>query len=192
MSIIEDSLAGQLARSIKGRRDRFGLTLRELAEKSGVSASMISDVERGTKSPTLATLAALAVALKTPLSDLLEDEKPTAARIHVLRAADSPPIADRRSGVRRQGLIPKPTAGKVEFARYVVPAGKSAGPFAAHPAGTVEYVHLEVGRIGFVLGTSTVTLGAGDSCWCIADAPHSFDNRNGKIAARLYVIVEPP
>jgi transcriptional regulator with XRE-family HTH domain len=178
------------AQAIKTRREQLGLTLRALAARSGVSPSMISDVERATKSPTLATLAALASALEIDLPTLLQGVAPSAARIRVTRASERKASADRSSGVIRESLKAGP--GKVEFVRFVVPAGALAGPFPAHRAGTIEHVHLEAGRIKFVLGSEAVTLGAGDGCSCHADSVHSFDNRHGKVKARLYVIIESP
>lgn len=185
-----DDVTAAAARAIKSRREQLGLTLRGLAARSGVSPSMISDVERATKSPTLATVAALASALETDLPTLLQGGAPAAPRIHLSRASDRKPKADRSSGVIRESLKAGP--GKIEFAYFLVPAGALAGPFPAHRAGTIEHVHLETGRIKFVLGSETVTLSAGDSCSCQADSVHSFDNRQGKVKARLYVIIELP
>ncbi|MDI1284634.1 MAG: XRE family transcriptional regulator [Reyranella sp.] len=185
-------LGDQVAQAVRRRREQLGLTLRELATKSGVSASMISDLERGAKSPTLATLAAVAMALDTSLVTMLEGAAAARPRLRVLRASDARPTIERRSRVRRQDLVSMPMAGRATFVRYVVPAGKSAGPFAAHPAGTLEHVHLEAGRIEFVLGSKSVTLTAGDSCSCFADASHTFDNSNGKFEARFYVVAESP
>jgi transcriptional regulator with XRE-family HTH domain len=190
LSTIADDATALAAQAIKARREQLGLTLRALAARSGVSPSMISDVERATKSPTLATVAALASALETDLPTLLQGVAPSAPRIHVSRASDRKSKAERSSGVIRESL--KAGLGKIEFMRYLVPAGTLAGPFPGHRVGTVEHVHVEAGRIRFVLGSETVTLGAGDSCSCQADGVHSFDNRQGKAKVRLYVIIESP
>jgi transcriptional regulator with XRE-family HTH domain len=87
MSTIADKMAKQVALAIKRRREQQGLTLRMLASRSAVSPSMISDVERGAKSPTLSTLSALAEALGVPVSALLESDEPETGRIRVVRAA---------------------------------------------------------------------------------------------------------
>jgi len=72
------------------RREQLGLTLRELATRSGVSSSMISDIERGAKSPTLSTLSALVQALGVSMSALLDSASPKSGRIHVVRASERP------------------------------------------------------------------------------------------------------
>jgi transcriptional regulator with XRE-family HTH domain len=179
-----------VAQAVRDRREQLGLSLRALASRSGVSASMISDIERSAKSPTVSTLAALAEALGVPLSALIDKAASPAARIHVVRAAENPEFADPASGARRKSFGPAFAGSKVEFLRYAVPPRAVAGPFAAHAAGTIEHMHLAAGRICVEFGAETVMLEAGDSCSCLADAPHSFDNREGDAEAVIYIVVE--
>jgi hypothetical protein len=79
---------------------------------------------------------------------------------------------------------------KVEFSWCLVPPRSLAGPFAPHAKGTIEHVHLASGSIRIVVGADNISLLAGDTCSCIADVPHSFDNRDGKKEALLYVVIE--
>ena len=192
LSTIADNATARIAEAIKQRREHVGLTLRALAARSGISSSMISDVERGAKSPTIATLSALAQALGVPLSALVDDVAPPTGRIHVVRTSEQPESIDPTSGARRVSLTPTLSASKVELLRYAVPARSVAGPFAAHAAGTIEHMHLVAGRIRLVYGTEAVMLETGDSCTCVADAPHRFDNREGKVEALIYLVVERP
>jgi hypothetical protein len=53
-------------------------------------------------------------------------------------------------------------------------------------------MHLAAGSIRAVLETDAVTLDAGDSCSCLADAPHRFDNCEGEVEASIYIVVERP
>jgi transcriptional regulator with XRE-family HTH domain len=192
LSTIKDNVTGHVADAIKKRREQLGLTLRALASRSGVSSSMISDVERGTKSPTIATLSALAEALGVPLSALVDGVAPSSGRIHVVRASDRPEVVDATSGASRNSFGAPLAASKVEFLSYAVPPHTVAGPFAAHASGTIEHMHLAAGSIRAVFGTEAVTLDTGDSCTCFADAPHWFDNREGNIGALIYLVVERP
>src|SRR5690242_3842592 len=59
LSTIADKIAQEVGLAIKARREALGFTLRVLADRSGVSSSMISDIERGAKSPTISTLSRL-------------------------------------------------------------------------------------------------------------------------------------
>jgi transcriptional regulator with XRE-family HTH domain len=181
-----------VAQAVRGRREQLGLSLRALASKSGVSSSMISDIERGTKSPTISTLSALAQALGVPLSALVESAAFPAPRIHVVRASESPAFIDPSSGARRYHLGLALGGSKVEFLRYAVPSHVTAGPFAPHARGTIEHMYLAAGSIRATFGADTVTLEAGDSCTCLADMPHHFDNREGEVEALIYIVVERP
>jgi mannose-6-phosphate isomerase-like protein (cupin superfamily) len=153
---------------------------------------MISDVERGLKSPTIATLAALAQAMDTPPSALIECQARPTGRIQVIRASERSEVVDPGSGARRDTYRPRLTSSKVELTRYVVPPRTEAGPFAAHAAGTIEHMYVAAGQFRAVFGSDAVFLETGDCCTCIADAPHLFDNRESDVEAMIYIVVERP
>ncbi len=192
MSTKADTISTRVAQAIKRRREELGLTLRDLALRSGVSASTISDIEREAKSPTILTVDAIAQALGLPMSVLADGAAPLASRIHVVRAAERPNLVDTKSGAKRDNFGPRLPGSKVEFLSYVVPPRKMAGPFAAHARGTIEHMYLAAGSITAVFGDEAVTLRTGDSCSCYADTAHRFDNREGKVEASIYIVVEEP
>jgi transcriptional regulator with XRE-family HTH domain len=191
-SSIEDNVTTRVAQAIKGRREQLGLTLRALAARSGVSSSMISDIERGAKSPTISTLASLGEALAVPISALVDRTTPAVRRMRVVRATERSGAIDPASGARRDDFGPALAGSRVEFLRYTVPPRAVAGPFAAHATGTIEHIHLAAGRLRVTLGNDAVMLGAGDSCTCLADATHGFDNSESNVEAQLYLVIEPP
>src|SRR5215471_9546415 len=121
MSTIAIKLARRVGRAVRTRREHAKLTIRGLAAKSGVSSSMISDIERGAKSPTISTLAVLAAALGTPIRALVETPAATARRIRVVRGARRRTRIDRGTGAARQDFGPAIAGSRVEFLRYVVP-----------------------------------------------------------------------
>src|SRR5690348_2099640 len=94
----------QVGQAVKARREELRLTLRALAALSGVSASMISDIERGAKSPTIATLAVLAAALRIPLATLVEPAPTESGRIRVVRSAERKIVVDPANGARRESF----------------------------------------------------------------------------------------
>ena len=63
LSTLEDDVSRRTGRAVKQGREALGLSLRMLATRSGISSSMISDIERGAKSPTVITVVRLAKAL---------------------------------------------------------------------------------------------------------------------------------
>jgi transcriptional regulator with XRE-family HTH domain len=188
LSTIKDSTTMRVGRTVKARREQLGLSARALAMRSGISSSMISDIERGAKSPTIATLSMLAGALRVPLADLVSGEA-TAMRIHVVRGAERRAVVDT-GGARRDSFGPAMAGSRVEFLRYAVPPHTTAGPFAAHGRGTIEHVHVAAGAVRVVFGDEAVRLEAGDSCSSCADAPHLFDNTDGTVEALIYLVVE--
>lgn len=187
-----DKLTTNVGLAVKSRREHLGLSLRALASMSGVSASMISELERGAKSPTISTLAAVAHALDVPIAAILEDATMSGGRIKIVRAGEGASGVDRKSGARRESFGPAVDGSKVEFLRYMLPARKTSGPFAAHAKGTIEHMHVAKGSIRALFGEETVSLKAGDSCSCYADIPHSFDNSAGSAEALVYIVVERP
>jgi transcriptional regulator with XRE-family HTH domain len=168
----------------------MGLTVRALASRSGISPSMISDVERGLKSPTISTLAVVAKALEMPLSTLVESPAPM--RMRVVKASERQWLVEADTGSKRDRFAPTVAGSEVEFLRYIVPPRTLAGPFPAHAPGTIEHIYLVSGKIRVTLGKDAADLQAGDNCSCFADMPHDFDNRSGEIPAELIIVVEPP
>jgi transcriptional regulator with XRE-family HTH domain len=190
MSTIANSLPKRVGQAVKTRREDLNLTLRALASRSGVSSSMISDIERGEKSPTISTLATLSAALGMPISVLVDKPLPTTKRIRVVRGSRRHSRMGATTGARRQSFGPAIAGSKVEFMRYAVPAHTIAGPFPAHAVGTIEHIHVAAGAVRVAVGDHAVSLNAGDSCSCFADAMHLFDNARGDVEALIYLVVE--
>src|SRR5690242_21835394 len=87
-TIDDDKVSLRTGRAVKQQREAAGFSLRDLAARSGISASMISDVERGMKSPTVTTVVRLAEALGVSASALIDGGTEPAPRILVLRRGE--------------------------------------------------------------------------------------------------------
>src|SRR5262249_13062289 len=190
MSTITNNFSKRVGWAVKTRREELKLTLRALASKSRISPSMISDIERGEKSPTISTLSLLAAALGSSMSALVDAPTPTTRRIKVVRGSERRSRVDRATRARRQSFGPAIAGSKVEFLRYLVPPHTTAGPLAAHASGTIEHIHVAAGAVRVAVGDDTVNLKAGDSCSCFADAMHLFDNSGSNVEALIYLVVE--
>jgi transcriptional regulator with XRE-family HTH domain len=190
MSTIANDVSRRVGQALKARREQLNLTLRALASKSGVSPSMISDVERGEKSPTISTLAVLAAALETPISTLVERPTVATRQIKVVRGSARHVHIDPVSRAKQQQFGPAIAGSRVEFMRYVVPPHTTAGPFPAHQNGTIEHIHVAAGAVRVVVGDEAVNLKAGDSCSCYVDVMHLFDNASGDTEAVIYLVRE--
>lgn len=162
-----------LGRRITDARLQRSLPMTALAERAGVSASMLWSVERGRKAPTVVVLDRIARALGTPMSALLDpDDVP---RVIVRRAADHD-VAVAPDGWRRTILTPVVPGVNFEWVRTELPPGSAPGEYPAYAAGSHEYVVVESGRLHLTLGDDEHDLTAGDSIYFAADVPHTYAN----------------
>jgi transcriptional regulator with XRE-family HTH domain len=162
-----------LGRRLRDERRRRGFTLEELAAASGVSRSMLSEVERGSRVPTVLVLDRIATGLGTSIARLLRDEQP--ARTVVLRR-DQQDVARDASGWERRVLSPVLPGIEFEFMRTTLGPGVDAGVFSPHTAGSREYLAVERGTLRLSLDGEEVELREGDSVFYPGDCQHGFAN----------------
>jgi len=160
--------------AVTGRRLRLGLTLQQLATRSGVSAAMLSEVERGRKSPTLRVASQIAEGLGCPISALLDEE--VAPRLTVRRRSERTAIIDKATGIERQSLSPSLLSHGMEAVWYVVPPGSASGTFRAQGAGVVGHLTVVKGSLECSAPSTRVRLGPGDSLDYPGDIRHAFRN----------------
>jgi transcriptional regulator with XRE-family HTH domain len=187
LSTLEDEVNLRTGRAVRRRREAAGLSLRALAARSGVSPSAISDIERGAKSPTVATVARLARALGVDAAALVAGDAGPAPRIRVLRRGEG---AGGEHPAHWQSLGPAAPGSRIDFVRYRIPPSTVLGPAGAHAAGTFEHVHVAAGTVRVTVGDETADLAVGDGCSCRADAPHAVENPDPSAEALVYLIVE--
>ena len=125
-----------LAERLRSLRADRGLTLDGLAERTGVSRSMISLVERGESSPTAAVLDKLAAGLGVTLASLFAD-KPSSASSPLARRADQSVWRDPESGYMRRNLSPPGFPSPLELVEVVLPPGAHVAYDTGHRAAVV-------------------------------------------------------
>src|SRR5438128_4477234 len=118
-----------LGERIRRERAHRRLSLNDLAARAGVSRSMLSAVERGSKAPTVLVLDRIATGLDTSIARLLGQERQ--ARVIVLRRAEQHAAIDP-SGWERRILSPVLPGIEFELMRTTLPPGVAAGDFARH------------------------------------------------------------
>ncbi|WP_165448824.1 helix-turn-helix domain-containing protein [Nocardia cyriacigeorgica] len=164
---------GELGRRIRARRAERNLKLQELADAAQVSRSMISEVERGAKAPTILVLDRIAGALGTSIAQLLDTERTEPAV--VLRAGDQLTERDD-SGWTWRLVTPAVPGQTVQLVHGIAPP-KSDGPlFPAHAAGSREWIVVETGSLRVTVGDGAFELAAGDSISYVGDLPHQLSN----------------
>ncbi len=174
---------------VKALREAAGLSLRDLAAASGVSAPMLSQVERGETSPTLQVAARIAAGLDLRLSQLLRLDEDGA--VNVVRADE------RRSGGRPESghvyeLLTPPLPGlRAEVSVHrLSPAAVTgeAGDPPMHEPGARETALVQVGALLLHVDGETHPLSAGDCVTFDADLPHHFENPGKEEAVLLAVV----
>jgi transcriptional regulator with XRE-family HTH domain len=174
---------------VRALRKSKGLTLEQLASLSGVSRSMLSQIERGQANPTLGVTFRIAQAFGIKLGDLV-DSPPTRARIDVVRADDRSALFRDDEQCRIRTLSPLHLEKDVELYELTLKVG-GVLESAAHYAGTREVLTIERGRVRLTAGDETSELGAGDSAHYPADVPHKIENiGEGEAVALLVDIYE--
>ena len=170
---------------IRQLRKRRGWTLDQLAELSGVSRSMLSQVERGAANPTLSVAFRIATAFGLSLGDLV-DGATRAARIDVIRHDDDSAIFRDDKCCRIRTLSPLNLEKDVEFYEVVLHAGCELKS-AAHFEGTREFLTVQKGSVEVTSGNETVPLKKGDSVQYNADVDHTIKNNTGSDAILFLV-----
>ena len=163
------------------------LSLRDLADRSGVSAPMLSQVERGETSPTLTVAERIADGLDLRLSQLLRLDEQGA--VSVVRASER-----RRGGSRghRYELLTPPLPGqRAEVSRHeLAPSARTGGPGdpPMHEPGSRETAVVEEGSLVLVCDGERHELAPGDCVTFDADLPHHFENPGEEPATLLAVV----
>ena len=164
------------------------LSLRDLADRSGVSAAMLSQVERGETSPTLQVATRIAAGLELRLSQLLRlDEDGDVVVVRAGEGRHGPGV----SGHAYEILTPPLPGQRAELSRHVLSAGAvTGGPGdpPRHEAGSRETALVECGRAVLVYDGQRLELSEGDCVTFDADLPHRFENQ-GPTDATLLVVV---
>jgi transcriptional regulator with XRE-family HTH domain len=178
-----------LGARMRALREAMDLSLRDLAERSGVSAPMLSQVERGETSPTLQVATRIAAGLELRLSQLLRLDEDGA--VSVVRRAERRKGPARAHGHRYELLTPPLPGQRAELSRHTLSAGASTGGPGdppIHEPGSRETALVESGPVVLVCDGQRHELAAGDCVTFDADLPHHFENPGDGEAVLLAVV----
>ncbi len=181
----DNAILTQLPARLKEARRTQGLSLDAVAKLSGVSRSMVSQIERGESSPTIATLWNLTRALQVDFAGLL-DSAPAAPQVETLRAAQVPTIDNLGSGCRIRILSPPEDAGKHEVYELTIAPGGVLDS-QPHTRGAREHLTVISGSLTVTSGEVSSSLNAGDTARYAADVPHRITAAGGETRAFLVV-----
>jgi XRE family transcriptional regulator, regulator of sulfur utilization len=174
---------------VRALREAMDLSLRELSERSGVSAPMLSQVERGETSPTLQVAGRIAAGLELRLSQLLRLDE--AGAVTVVRKAERRKGPAGARGHRYEILTPPLPGQRAELSRHTLASGAvTGGPGdpPMHEPGSRETALVESGTVVLACDRERFELAAGDCVTFDADLPHHFENPGTDEAVLLAVV----
>lgn len=179
--------ASSIGQNVRRRRQALGMSLDALATASGVSSTMLSEVERARKNPTVKLAYQIARALGCSLTDLLDESPPQP--VEIVRARQRRTLLEPLTGVARHGLRSPLLDRHLEVVWYELPPGQSSGEMGANAAGMVELLTVVAGRVEVILGGEANLLEVGDSI--IYGPQTTSEYRNvGEDPARILLLVD--
>ena len=182
-----ESINEDFGRRVKKLRADHGWSLEELAALSGVSRSMLSEIEREKANPTLTVTYRIAQAFGLNLQDLIETAE-AASNIQTIRANERAQVfrSDKQCQIRT--LSPLNLEKEIEFYELTL---KPKGELRSQPhyEGTREFLTVEEGGVRIESGSDTEELGKGDSGTYRADVPHAIVNTGDGEAVVFLVVI---
>lgn len=180
-------ITSRLANRLKEERTAKGLSLEALAKLSGVSRSMISQIERGEASPTVASLWNLTTALNVDFAELLDANRTSNGPIiEVLRSESTPVIHQKEYGCHIRILNTHDDVGQTEIYEIAFEQGGLLDS-SAHRQGSVEHLTVLDGRLKVTTDGHAETVNSGDTIRYKADCPHAIEAEE---SSRILLVVK--
>jgi len=161
------------------------LSLDKLAELTGVSKSMLGQIERGDSSPTISVVWKIANGLKISFTALLEAPQ---LDFSIVRQAEVRPLLEDGGKYRLFPVFPIEDGRRFEVYTIEIDEGGLLTA-EAHPEGTQEFITLFAGELTVETGGQEYRVSAGDAIRFRADRPHTYFNP-GKTVTKLNMVIE--
>lgn len=180
-----DEVIAGIGTKIHLLRQGEGLSLQQLAERSGVSSAAIHKIERNTMVPTITTLMKLARALDRSIAYLVEEDVESTSAAVLVRAKDRDTLFASRDGLNMENIAGPFGRFALAGAVVTIAAGLDSGRAPlAHPG--EELVYLLSGSLEFEIDV-TYRLRAGDSLHLRTDRPHRWHNSSTRPTKALWM-----
>ena len=177
--------------ALSALRQSEGLSLDALARQSGVSKSMLSQIERDKTNPTVAVVWRLAQALGVEVAELLGGgTRGVQHTISLMPKAQTPSMRTPDEKCELRILGPVELAGRFEWYEITLQAG-GALRSEAHPPGSREHLTVLRGLLSVTSGDRTLQVAAEETARYAADVPHAISNDGKSQAVALLVVLHP-
>ena len=176
-----------VAKNVKRLREEHKLSMEELAKLSGVSKSMLAQIERGEGNPTLSTLWKISNGMKVPFDALTVRPK---SPYELVRKAEIQPLLEDDGKVKNYPLFPDDENRRFAVYYLELDVG-SYWESEPHLRGTAEFITVAAGRIEIYADGQRFGVGKDESIRFKADTVHSYKNI-GEETAILHMILFYP
>jgi len=176
-----------VAKNIKRLREENKLSMDQLAKLSGVSKSMLAQIERGEGNPTLSTLWKLSNGMKVPFDALTVRPK---TLYEVVKTSEIQPLLEDGGKVRNYSLFPDNENRR--FAVYYLELEPgSYWQSEPHLRGTTEFITIFCGTLEMVADDKVFTVAKGESIRFLGDCIHSYRNVSKETAVLHMILYNP-
>lgn len=171
----DNALEQAIGRQVRHFRKQLDMSIADLCSATGLSQGMVSKIENGNTSPSLATLSALSAALNVPVTSLFRAYEQQRDAVYV-RAGEGLAIDRRgtRAGHQYQ-LLGHSMHGEVSVEPYLITLEEGSEVFPLFQHAGIEFLHILSGSMVYRHGSSTYVLNPGDSLFFDADVTHGPD-----------------
>ncbi|QTL52202.1 MULTISPECIES: helix-turn-helix domain-containing protein [Priestia] len=176
-----------VAKNLKGFRERKKLSLERVSELTGVSKTMIGQIERGESSPTITTIWKIANGLKISFTSLINNPQPDTK---VISKNDIQILSEDNGKYRVYPYFPFEDNRRFEVYSVEIEEGGSLEA-DSHREGTEEFITVFEGELAIKVNNNEYIVKRGNAIRLKADRPHSYYNR-GKTLTRLSMIIYYP
>lgn len=182
-----DSVNLAVSKNIRRLREERKLSMDELAKLSGVSKSMLAQIERGDGNPTLSTLWKISNGMKVPFDALTVRPK---TPYEIVKLSEVQPLLEDGGRVKNYSLFPDDENRR--FAVYYLELEQgSYWRSEPHLKGTVEFITIFAGCIEIQAGGKQFAVGAGESIRFKGDTTHAYKNIGGDTAILHMILFNP-
>ncbi len=178
--------ADPLGARIRHLRQAQGMTLRDLADRAGVTESFLSQVERGLASPSISTLRRIASSLGESIGSLFEEAEPGV----LVRAADRR-VIDYPGLHARDEFVTGSRSGRLQVILSVIEPGGGTGDEPYAHDSDEECVLVLEGSLDLWIGDTFYALGEGDSVVHSSRLPHRNRNSGDRTSKVLFILTPP-
>lgn len=182
-----DQMNQIVAKNIKRLREERKLSMDELSKLSGVSKSMLAQIERGGGNPTISTLWKISNGMKVPFDALTVRPK---SPYELVKTSDLQPLLEDGGKVKNYSIFPDDENRR--FAVYYLELEEgSYWESEPHLKGAAEFITIFSGKIEICTGGRSFQVEKGESIRFKADAVHSYKNI-GAEPVLLHMIIYNP